>query len=685
MGRLGWLTPLFILRPESCGARRPEWGWDTVERMSFVHSCDVLIAGGSTAALSAALTAAEVNSTIEVCVTEPTDTLGGQLAFNPAIDYGKNPPVTGREWGDMISNISDPDSACWVSKSCFPPLRLQHWIDQRLASLPNLQPILRTTVHGAVRDQATGRVLGLELITRTPRSTKTEWAALLSESIKDWYSPMNSVNFTKQVRTVNAEVVVEASELGDVLATARLPYTQGVEIPTESSLATDDGVSQSAVFTFFMELLPNASAVPDPAPVGNSWVSSGAAEYWGAAPEGACCCGGSNARKPDNNTCHGHPLSGTCIWGGQCSWAGVWQYRRSTKGHSPTPIQGLDVGDVSLQNWGHGNDMEAACLFVPVSAANMSVSAGEWSGGVNLTALGMAEDRAFGWFHTMATETGGRPSQVARAAVARAAPPTVDPRRFVLNRQYSGTTTGLVKFPYIRDTKRVARGLNGFRMTHEMMMANQSRSTGPIFHDAVGVGNYNFDVKPGAGYGAANGGKRKLPSYMWNFTTNTGLAGHAAPFYFPFRALTVEGAPNVLTAGKTLAMTYAANTAARVHSNEWRSGVAAGAAASIMVKYNWSSAQMYESVDELQKVSSIARPSYLVLICPPSRCFAPQLSSSPSHGLPHPRRIRHQYLRSRSSAVPIVASSPTVTHQPLRQAPTRTVLASPAGTLYAVH
>ena len=39
---------------------RPEWGWDTVERMSFVHSCDVLIAGGSTAALSAALTAAEV-------------------------------------------------------------------------------------------------------------------------------------------------------------------------------------------------------------------------------------------------------------------------------------------------------------------------------------------------------------------------------------------------------------------------------------------------------------------------------------------------------------------------------------------------------------------------------------------------------------------------------------------------
>jgi hypothetical protein len=49
--------------------------------------------------------------------------------------------------------------------------------------------------------------------------------------------------------------VVEATELGDVLATASLPHTQGVEIPTEDSLATDDGISQSVVFPFFMELL----------------------------------------------------------------------------------------------------------------------------------------------------------------------------------------------------------------------------------------------------------------------------------------------------------------------------------------------------------------------------------------------------------------------------------------------
>ena len=51
--------------------------------------CDVLVAGGSTAALAAAIAAAEAGApTLHVCLTEPTDRLGGQLAWNPAIDFG---------------------------------------------------------------------------------------------------------------------------------------------------------------------------------------------------------------------------------------------------------------------------------------------------------------------------------------------------------------------------------------------------------------------------------------------------------------------------------------------------------------------------------------------------------------------------------------------------------------------
>ena len=145
---------------------------------------------------------------------------------------------------------------------------------------------------------------------------------------------------------VGAAVVVEATELGDVLAVGGLPHTQGVELPTELSTATDDGISQSICFTFYMQILAEAAAAPDPAPRGNSWVSSGAKPFWGAAPEVSCCCSGHNARPDNANTCEGQPINGSCLWAGQCSWAGVWSYRRSTVGTGPAVMPGVHVGDV---------------------------------------------------------------------------------------------------------------------------------------------------------------------------------------------------------------------------------------------------------------------------------------------------------------------------------------------------
>ena len=145
--------------------------------------------------------------------------------------------------------------------------------------------------------------------------------------------------------------------------------SQGVEVPTEGSNTTDDTITQSAVFTFFMELLPHP-APPDPAPRGNSGESNGAEPFWGAPPDGACCCSGANeVHPPPNNTCHGKPpYNASCLVPGQCSWAGVWRYRRSTVGHSDgPPVAGIASGDVSMQNWGHGNDMPAANLMLPIA------------------------------------------------------------------------------------------------------------------------------------------------------------------------------------------------------------------------------------------------------------------------------------------------------------------------------
>lgn len=117
-------------------------------------------------------------------------------------------------------------------------------------------------------------------------------------------------------------------------------------------------------------------------------------------------------------------------------------------------------------------DMPAVSIFLPTADARASAAAGEWRGGVNYTALRLAEDRAYGWFHAMQVKV-----------------PDVQ-SRLILNRSatYSNTTHGLSKFPYLRDTRR-AIGPSGFRLTTSGMKAGSGHPhTGPRWNDTIGLG-----------------------------------------------------------------------------------------------------------------------------------------------------------------------------------------------------
>jgi len=106
------------------------------ERPAVVSDCDVVIAGGSLSALSAAFAAAEYfrsnyptspsgrNST--VCLLEPYDWAGGQLNSVPAIDFGAymsnraNLPASFLYLWEIF-NYGNPGN-CWVSRLCFDPM-----------------------------------------------------------------------------------------------------------------------------------------------------------------------------------------------------------------------------------------------------------------------------------------------------------------------------------------------------------------------------------------------------------------------------------------------------------------------------------------------------------------------------------------------------------------------------------
>ena len=75
------------------------------------------------------------------------------------------------------------------------------------------------------------------------------------------------------------------------------------------------------------------------------------------------------------------------------------------------------------------------------------------------------------------------------------------------------------------------------------------------------------------------------------------------PYFLPARALTHADAPNLLVAGKSMAQSFWANAATRLHPEEWGTGVAAGAAASLMVARGWSTTTtLLANVGDLQDV-----------------------------------------------------------------------------------
>ena len=73
------------------------------ETLAVPLECNVLIAGGSAAALSASITAAITNTTLSICLTEPTLTLGGQLDYYPTLVHSRT--LLGYHASTIISRV----------------------------------------------------------------------------------------------------------------------------------------------------------------------------------------------------------------------------------------------------------------------------------------------------------------------------------------------------------------------------------------------------------------------------------------------------------------------------------------------------------------------------------------------------------------------------------------------------
>ncbi len=528
---------------------------------------DVVIAGGSTAAFAAAIASAE--SGAHTALIEPTDWVGGQLTSSgvPAVDeawhtigdpqsgeaslnvarIARNPANITPNFLAALQAIESPGD-CWVSRFCFCP---DGFLERQLLPLQRrvsdrLTVYLNTVIKQVELNDGKSSIKSLIAIERTPKKgiTSNGYDRLPSIDIPDWYSPCPSDRFEKRTLKFAGRSQADRS-------TVFIDATEWGEVLALSGTPYLQGMEDS-----------------DGGQQGND--QCGQATVF--------CLVEELLAEPIDEPKRAFPVDhlGFGAYRDKAdAWEKIWTYRRIRGRGDPAP------GDLSLQNWGYsptlqegGNDYPFGYLFKTRETASRERE--DWCGGVDLKVLAAAEQRALAWHDWFKHH----------------APSAIDSRRIVLNSQVLGTGHGLAKLPYIRDTRR-SIGIDGFLLRFADLSGPAAQLTGTQFNDRIALGAYPADV-----HALDN---CDTPSYIVS-------AHDTLPFYIPFRALTNNQLDNFLVAGKTMAQSFLANSATRLHPIEWSSGTAAGVAAAWMALTGKTSREALASIKELQSLVETRTP-----------------------------------------------------------------------------
>ncbi|MEY2986791.1 MAG: hypothetical protein RJB13_312 [Pseudomonadota bacterium] len=603
---IGSFTLLSLLGSVACKKKSEEQQTQSVAIQGQAVNCNVIVLGGTTAAFAAAITAADNAQEGEtVCLTEPTDWLGGQLTSSgvPAVDYAHHDvdvPGIGKvktsdasrhmdmqnkffgEWMAKLGPVSEDKKLvfpspppCWVSVRCFAPNEIIGSINALAAQYESSGKlkVFKNTVVKSVQTSSQ-KITAVTVI----HHRKVGTAPLrLSDQIRDWYSSTDTAVFAKSVFTLKAPerttssgqvyfpVVIDATEWGEVLVLSGAPYLQGMERNDHAPVGqgAQETCGQAIVYPLALRL--NETPVADGGIAGGRWareILPQIEEYkQSLVKRGFLKDGESPFSIPTRSR--------------KFTFDEVWTYRRLVVGpvmRSKEKVYGFfpstQIGDITNQNWELGNDYPYRYLFLPISEARDQARTNTWTGGIDIKALEEAELQAWGWADYLrknGTVTwDGQKRDIGQNIVLSEA---------------LGTPLGLSKVPYIRDTRRsIGFGTDGSPYVYRY----GEMFDGIEFPDSVGTGVYVADRHPSYNKNF-NGEKCQSSNYP------SGYTAYPRPFTLPMRSHTNSKISNLLVAGKTMAQTFHVNSATRLHPIEFASGTGAGALASFMAQAQVSS------------------------------------------------------------------------------------------------
>jgi hypothetical protein len=602
------------------------------------ETCDLLVVGGGLAGAATAYEGLLAGRT--VCLTEITDWVGGQISSQGTSALDERPTQRSRlfysrgylELRERIKNYYGKlnPGACWVSESCFLPRDADKILERMLGDAAKRgKGTLKwypSTVVKELNISSNGKLIesAIAIQHKPAKGAPPLNTFPLSQTIEDSYKYENSSRFDKTiVRFVpqrqpqgNAPnwYVVDASETGELLALADVPYRLGIDPrsyvePSSSSADGEPYCTQGFTYTFAMQATkePQTHQMP--------------------------------SFYPQYEPYYSYELKRLADFGLVYTYRRIWSPQKGeTKKFGGITYTAPTPGDISMQNWTWGNDYRPGTSqdnFVYTRdqlQASGQLQPGGWMGGLRTEALRKAEEISQGYFYWLVA--GNTDSQLG-AGVKQPQPNN----KFLSGLDSPmGTVHGLSKYPYMREGRRLigrpAYGYpNGFsvweidisrrdykddyyrktlspQMYRNLQAAlagleafsviegkkapeevrRRTRST--IYPDSVGIGHYAIDFHPCMVMSPpeAPGNKEREGERQG--------AGQAYPFQIPLRAMIPQKIDNMLVAGKSIATSHIAAAAYRVHSFEWSSGAAAGITAAFALEKGIAP---YELVDQLPR------------------------------------------------------------------------------------
>lgn len=580
-------------------------------------SCDILVVGGGLAGVATAYEGLKAGRT--VCLTEITDWLGGQISAQgtAALDERsaqRNRLFFSQGYLELRQRVSQRygtlnPGRCWVSQVCFLP-RDGHEI--ALAMLQEAAKTgggtLRWFPNTVVKELQTspGNIQAVRGIQHFPAPGAAPLNTHpLSQTLGDAYREQDSALFEKKLWRFSPPpsgewYVVEATETGELLALANLPYRLGIDPrtyrePSAASSNSEPYCPQGYTYTFAIQATPTPLVQRRPA------FYDRYAPYYSYEQQRLA------------------------------SFPTVFNYRRIWSVDPAATASTITPGDISMQNWTWGNDyrpgtpLDNLVYSREQLAATGQLVPGGWRGGLRPDSLRWAEELAQGYYYWLATGV----------TDSRLGPGVKQPYfrlRYLqgLNSPM-GTLHGLSKYPYIRESRRlIGRALGGYPQGFTIAETDISRqdyrqpyyqlalppamyqdlfeslrglkalgSPGPdapwrarstIYLDSVGIGHYSIDLHPCM---ALNPPERS-GNYERPGERQAGAGTY--PFQIPLRAMIPPQINNLLVTGKSIATSHISAAAYRVQSFEWSAGAAAGTTAAFALETNLSPYQLVENL-----------------------------------------------------------------------------------------